>query len=375
MQRFDGVCRLVHLSGQTADLPDCIAHHPITLASLLVSLPRRGRSLFSVARDLLHRRRHLVHRSRHLLGLDTLGLHTSAGLRGHCRKLVSRRGDLANAATDAPDQVTQAVGHVVHGVLQLADLIATRARLGMGQVASSNALSLLDGAAKRADDHSRNDRGGQQADENGQRANHAEQHVAAAFLLLHSAAGISQSLVGSCDYHFGLLSHRLFEREAFATILTKLVERQLVLVQLGQGLVHGSLLVIVQPDLQIAADGGHVPVQVAPALCRFIRAVGNVDILQGTHVQNLLGQPRGRLGHRQRIAALEAITFQAQHAHGVVHVQLDEFELFTADLSSLLHARAQLHATLDQRHVTVELPAVLFCSLLNTCQVGPLLRT
>ena len=148
-----------------------------------------------------------MHRGGHLLGLDALSLYAGAGLRGHRRKLIGGCGDLADAATDTTDQVAQAFGHVVHGVLQLPDLVTTRACRGVRQITAGDPLCLLDGAAKRADDHSRDHRGGQQADENGQRANHAEQHVAAAFLLLHGAAGIGQGLVGSSDHDFGLLGH------------------------------------------------------------------------------------------------------------------------------------------------------------------------
>ncbi len=190
--------------------------------------------------------------------------------------------------------------------------------------------------------------------------------------MLHDLASVGQRLIGGTYYHFRLLGHRPFKREPLTTVLAKLVKGQPVLVELGQRLVHGRLLVVVQPDLQVAADGGHVSVQVAPAGGRFVRAVGDEDILQGTHVQNLLGQAGSRFCDGKGVAALEPITLQAQHTHRVVHIQLDELELFTTDLCSVLHPRTQCHTALDQLHVTVELLPVLLRSLAYPSQVSAL---
>ncbi len=374
VQRLDRMGGLIHLTGQIADLPHGVLHYPIPLARLLIRLTRGDGGLLGVACDFLHRGRHFMHGSGDLLGFHPLGLNAGTGLRGHGGKLVGCRGDLADATADATDQVAQALRHAMHGVLQLPHFVTARAGLGVREVAAGDALRLLNGGAQGADDHPRDHRGSQQANEDRQRTDHAEQQVAAAALLLHGIARVVQRLVRSGDHHLGLLRHRAFQGDSLGAILAEFVECAAIVLQLHQRLVHGGLLIVVQPDLQIAADGNHVGVQLAPALGGRIGTVGHEQIFLGPHVENLLGQARSCLGHRQRVAALEAIPLQAQHAHGVVHVQLDELELFTADLRGILHARAQRHAAFDQLHVAVELSAVLVGGLLDSRQVGTLLR-
>lgn len=107
--------------------------------SILRRLVDRARGFDRVAGHILHRGGHFVHGRSHLLGfLHLLG---SACLRlpGNRRQLFAGAGDLRRTITDMPNQLSQAAGHVLQAILQLADFVFARARGEDAQVALGNA--------------------------------------------------------------------------------------------------------------------------------------------------------------------------------------------------------------------------------------------
>ncbi|MCY1178034.1 hypothetical protein D9M73_183680 [compost metagenome] len=95
---------------------------------------------------------------------------------GDRRQLFSGAGNLRDAIADAADQFAQALGHALHGALQLAEFVATLRRQVVGQVAAGNALSDSQGLVQRNDDLPGDGPGGQQAEGDGQNGGKG-QHV------------------------------------------------------------------------------------------------------------------------------------------------------------------------------------------------------
>ncbi len=361
---------MLDLGRQRSDLADRIAHHPVALACLLVGLACGEGRLLGIARDFLHRGGHLVHGGGDLVGFLALGLYTGAGLRGHRRQLLGGRGDLADAAADPSDQVAQAFVHPVHRVLQLADLVTPGTGLGVGQIARRHAFGLGDGIAQRANDHAGDGQRGKRTDDNRQAANQRQQQVDVRALRAHRFGGQFEGLARGGDHLAGEFGHSPFGRQAIAAVLAKFIERGAVLLERCQSRVHRSLLLVVEPDLQVAADRADIAVLGLPIGHRLLIAAGDEGIFQGAHVEHLLGQARCRLGDGQRIAALQAVALQPQGPHRVVHVELDELELFPAALRGFAHLRTQLLATVDQLTVFIELRRVGVDCLANARQAG-----
>ncbi len=361
--------RLLDLAGEIADLPRRILHHQVALARLPIGLARRKRCPLGVLRHFLHGGCHLVNGGHHLFGFDALLLHTGTGLRGHRGKLLGGRGDLRNAAADTPDQRAQALRHVGHGLLQLTQLVPPRDRLRLGEIATCHALRQLHGIAQRHQDHPGDGRGGQQTEQHRQHRDHHKQHVGPAALLVHRRGGKGQGFVDNRDDHLRLLGHRLLEGNALAAVAAELGKGFLIVHQRTQGAVHGGFLVVVEPDLQAAADPGDILVDLVPALHGRFGTVTDEDVFQGTQVEHVLGQPRGRLGDGQRIAALEAVALQPEQAHGIVHIEFDELELLAAELRGLFHPGAHLDALPDQLAVSGKLLRIIGCGRADLLQM------
>lgn len=135
-----------NLYGELLDLGNGLCNHRVAFVGLLVGSTGRFAGFFGIARHFLHRRGHFVHGSSHLIGLDFLAVNPGAGLLGDGRQLFRGAGNLGDAIANPANQLTQAYGHVLDGLLQLPQLITALSFGVMGQVTGGDVINGLERA-------------------------------------------------------------------------------------------------------------------------------------------------------------------------------------------------------------------------------------
>ena len=124
-----------------------LAHHLLSTVDLVVGGLRRLGGLFGIACDIVHRGRHLVHRGGDLLGFFLLAADFQVGLFGDRRQRMRRSRQLFDPRLQAADNTAQARAHLLHGLHQLTNFVATPDLHLTGQVTGGNLLGHQDDTA------------------------------------------------------------------------------------------------------------------------------------------------------------------------------------------------------------------------------------
>ncbi len=259
---------MLHFTGQAVDLLDGLLHHAIALLRLQVRVTRGQRSLLGVLRHFLHGGGHLVHGRGGLLGFQLLRLHTGAGLRSDRRQLIGRRRDLPDATADAPHQVAQAQGHVLHRREQLPDLVAAVLRDVLTEITGGDTLGEAHALTQRADDQAGDQQSGTDTQHDGRSAHDAEHQQGALTITEHALLSADLGRLGQVDHRARTLDHGLLGRMVLFAQLLVVEEGALVQGQCLQGGIDGRLLIVVEPDGEAAGDGLQVFADVLPLLQR-----------------------------------------------------------------------------------------------------------
>ncbi|CAH0309936.1 hypothetical protein SRABI70_04685 [Pseudomonas sp. Bi70] len=359
IQRLHGLGRLLDLLGQLADLADGLLHHLVALLGLAVGIGGGQGGLFGVLRHFLHGGGHLVHGGGGLLGLHLLGLYTGTGLGGDRRQLFGRRGNLPHAVANPPNQVTQAAGHALHGLKQLAQLVTAVLGQILAQVAAGDTPGEFDGLAQRRGDGAADGEGGEQADQYRSEAHAAEQQHGVAAVLTHALLFDVLGLLGEYQYLIGLLEHGGVAGQGLLVHLLEIGECLLVVGQRHQGCLDGAFLIIIEPDHQAIGRGLQVVADEIPVFQRCGRAIDDETAFMATQFEHAFAEVGGGFGQGQRVAAAQLITGQAQFPYGVIHIQLDHLELAARLLGGIVHLLARLVGTCLMLHAGIELLQVV----------------
>ncbi|MNM60868.1 hypothetical protein D3C81_721610 [compost metagenome] len=135
---------------QLLDTLHALTYHQLPGLDLVVGRLSRLRGLLGIARHIVHGGRHLLHGGRYLFGFVLLAADLAIGLLGHRRQCLSATRQLLDALLQAADDARQAGRHLLHGLHQLPDLIATRCFCLQAQLPCCNALGAGDDALERA---------------------------------------------------------------------------------------------------------------------------------------------------------------------------------------------------------------------------------
>ena len=258
-----GLGRIVDLQCEAFDLRDGVVDHFVTVARLLIGMPRCLAGFLCVARHFHDRRGHLVHCGRHAVGFVFLAVHAHAGLLCHRRQLLRRAGYLRNAITDAGDELAQAHGHFLHAPLQHAHFVASADFQVLTQITVGDARCCTQREPQRRNDLLSNQPGRQQSQEYCQPGHGAQRLARLSGLGIAPLAlqrndlpgGRQQALAQRLHDFLGRLhlDLQIFEQTHVLTVLEQRLARFEQPADIAVSLITGDLFYL----LQCFIDGGH----------------------------------------------------------------------------------------------------------------------